>query len=125
MNMKYSKINRKTFIKLTAVAGIVAVILSILSTSCSKSTFERATNTRLAMGTTVTIIFLYEPDVEHEKIMDDTFNEIRRLSSIMNHYDEKSEISRLNRERSLENVDLVLLGAMTEIFCQLYQSIGK
>ncbi len=57
------------------------------------------------MGTTVTVIFLYEPGTDNKKIMNDVFEEIKRLSGIMSHYDENSEVSRLNRDGFLENAD--------------------
>ena len=61
------------------------------------------------MGTIVTVIFLNEPGLDNEKVMNDTFDEIKRLSGIMNHYDKNSEVSRLNSEGVLENADPQLL----------------
>lgn len=101
----------KTFKNFSAFVIIALLLLSFATAACSKSSLKRATSTRLAIGNavTVTIIFLYEQGVDHEKIMDEAFDEIKRLSDIMNHYDEKSEISRLNREGVLENADPQLM----------------
>ena len=107
MNIK--KINGRIFLKLAAYAAVSVAILCLGITSCSKKNLTRATSTRLAMGTTVTIIFLYSPGVDSEKAMNDAFDEIKRLSGIMSHYSEDSEVSRLNREGILENADPQLL----------------
>ncbi len=103
MLFKYSG-NRKS-VRCSAVL-LMLVIMSLLpGMACSKPGFEKATNTRIAMGTIVNITFLYEPGCDHEKIMDEAFNEITRLSALMNHYDKNSEISRLNRYGHIENAD--------------------
>ena len=82
-----------------AVSAVVSVaLLSFIITACSKNNLQRATSTRLAMGTTVTVIFLYGSGIDNEKVMNGAFNEIDRLSGIMSHYDENSQLSRLNRE---------------------------
>ena len=89
-----------------AVSAVVSVaLLSFIITACSKNNLQRATSTRLAMGTTVTVIFLYGSGIDNEKVMNEAFNEIDRLSGIMSHYDENSQLSRLNREGVLENAD--------------------
>ena len=95
----------KNFLKLAVLAFGTLTLLAFAAAACSKNSLDRASSTRLAMGTTVTVIFLYEHGADHEKIMDEAFSEIKRLEDIMNHYDEKSEISRLNREGVLENAD--------------------
>lgn len=95
--------------KLAAGAGIAVAIPSFATPACSENKLKRGKSTRLAMGTIVTVILLYKPGTDYDKIMDAAFNEIKRLSGIMNHYDEHSEISRLNREGFLENADPQLL----------------
>ena len=103
--MSNKKLNRAFLMKLAVSALVSIAVLSFITTACSKNNLKRATGTRLAMGTTVTIIFLYEPPIDNEKVMNGTFNEIIRLSGIMTHYDENSQISRLNREGVLKNAD--------------------
>lgn len=89
-----------------AVSAVVSVaVLSFISTACSNNSLKRATSTRLAMGTTVTVIYLHGPGIDTEKVTNGVFDEINRLSGIMSHYDENSQLSRLNREGVLENAD--------------------
>ena len=106
--MSKKNINQRTFIKFASCVAVTVAILFFINTACGNS-LERATSTRLAMGTTVAIIILHEPDIDDEKIMNDAFDEIKRLSNIMSHYREDSEVSRLNREGILENADPQLL----------------
>jgi thiamine biosynthesis lipoprotein len=107
--MSNKNMNRRTFLKLAAGAGIAVTIPSFATPAFSKTGLQRDTSTRLGMGTIVSIILLHEPGTDDEKIMDAAFNEINRLSGIMNHYDENSEISRLNRDGYLENADPQLI----------------
>lgn len=95
--------------KPAAYLTVFIVILSLVTSACSKSSLEKATSTRLAMGTTVTIIFLHESGSDYEKIMNEAFDEIKRLSGIMGHYDRNSQVSRLNREGILEKADPQLM----------------
>ena len=97
--------DRRTFLKLAAGAGIAVTIPSFSTPAYSKTGLKRETSTRLGMGTIISVILLHEPGTDYQKIMDAAFNEIKRLSDIMNHYDEHSEISRLNRDGFLENAD--------------------
>ena len=107
--MSNEKLSQRTVMRLAAYAAVFIIILSLGVSACSKNSPERATNTRLAMGTTVTIIFLHEPGADCENIMDEAFDEIKRLSGIMSHYDKNSQLSRLNREGILKNADPQLL----------------
>jgi len=102
-------IDRRTFMKLAACVGGTLVLLPFANTACSEKGLIRVTDTRPFMNTTVTIMFLYESGVDYEKIMDEAFDEIKRLSDIMSHYDKNSEVSRLNREGVLENADTQLV----------------
>lgn len=105
-------IDRRTFIKYAAYAGGALAVPALTTTGCSKKILKRATSTRLAMGTTVTLLFLYDSGTDKEKIMNEAFDEIKRLSGIMSHYDENSELSRLNREGILENANPQLVEVM-------------
>ncbi len=99
--------------KLAGCAAVSVALPSFFTASCSKNSLKRATNTRLAMGTTVTVILLHGDDIDSEKVMNDAFDEIKRLSGVMSHYDDNSEVSRLNREGILENADPQLVEVMT------------
>ncbi|MBN2419343.1 MAG: FAD:protein FMN transferase, partial [Deltaproteobacteria bacterium] len=108
-NMNNKSIKQRNIPKLALYAAVYMSILCLAANACSDNSPKRATSTRLAMGTTVTIMFLYDSGMDSEKAMNDAFDEIKRLSGIMNHYAENSEVSRLNREGVLENADPELL----------------
>lgn len=86
-----------------------AVIAIVFATACGENRLQRATSTRLAMGTTVTIIVIHETNQDYKKAMESAFTEIKRLSGIMNHYDVNSQLSLLNRQGYLENADPELI----------------
>ncbi len=69
----------KNFLKLAVLAVCALTLLAFAAAACSENSLERASSTRLAMGTTVTIIFLYEQGVDHEKIMDEAFSALDPL----------------------------------------------
>lgn len=112
--MNSKKINRRTFMKLAAGAGAAFVIPAFATTACSKGGLERVTNTRFAMGTIVTFILLYEPGMDTDTAINTAFDEIKRLSGIMSHFDKNSEVSVLNRDGVLENADPQLIEVMKQ-----------
>lgn len=66
------------------------------------------------MGTTVTITLVHE-DIECAKMMiDEAFNEFKRIERIMSIYDEGSEVNKLNKEGFLENASDELIYVLKE-----------
>ena len=107
MSVKTRKLNRRTFIK--AVSCFVLGLFLISMAMGGKNDLQRVSSTRLAMGTTVTIILIYEEDFDYKKAMDSAFDEIDRLSKMMNHYNDDSLLSKLNREGSLSGADPAII----------------
>ncbi len=70
--------------------------------SCSFRTLERFEETREMMGTYVTII-IYADKEDSRKVMDIAFDRIQEVIDIASIYDEKSEMSLLNKEGSIED----------------------
>lgn len=69
---------------------------------------------KILMGTSVTIAIVSE-DVEHaKKVIDITFAEFERVEAMMNIFDEKSEVSRLNKQGYLENASEDLIYVIRE-----------
>jgi thiamine biosynthesis lipoprotein len=100
-------IDRRSFIKLTGLAGLGLALNSaipLLAKSLGKNPdLHRVSNTRLAMGTTVTMILIYQAEQEARDAIERAFKEIERLSALMDHYKEGTEVSLLNKNGILSN----------------------
>ena len=107
MSIKTGKLSRRAFTKVISCAVLGLFLLSMAMGG--KNDLQRVSSTRLAMGTTVTIILVYEEGLDYKKAMDSAFDEINRLSNMMNHYKDDSLLSRLNREGSLSGADPALI----------------
>ncbi|MEM4545869.1 MAG: FAD:protein FMN transferase [Nitrososphaerota archaeon] len=69
---------------------------------------------KILMGTSVTIMIVSK-NVEHsEGVIDNVFNEIKRVEGIMSVFNEESEVSRLNRQGYLENASEELIYIIKE-----------
>jgi thiamine biosynthesis lipoprotein len=107
---KARKLNRRKFIKTISCAGLGLVLPSMdIMAMGVKNDLQRVSSTQLAMGTTVTIILIYEKSLDYKKAMESAFFEIHRLSNMMNHYKNDSMLSMLNRDGSLSNADPSLI----------------
>ncbi|MFC1838677.1 FAD:protein FMN transferase [Thermodesulfobacteriota bacterium] len=110
MSIKTRKLNLRKFIKTISCAGLGMFLISMnIMAMGGKNDPQRVSSTRLAMGTTVTVILIYEKGFNYKKAMDSAFDEINRLSNMMNHYKDDSLLSILNRNGSLSNADPSLL----------------
>jgi thiamine biosynthesis lipoprotein len=75
---------------------------------------ERFTDTRLAMGTYVSIILVHTSEKMAREAMDKAFGEIHRLSKLMNHFDDDSSIGLLNRQGRLEDAPQDIVEVIAE-----------
>jgi len=100
LDIKAKNINRRAFIKLITFTGMGIFLPFALG---KEKNLQRVSSTRLAMGTTVTVILLYEKGSDFKNAMESVFEEIKKLSNIMNHYKSDSQISILNRKGHLLN----------------------
>lgn len=110
MAIKTEKLSRRKFLKTISLAGLGMFLPSenIMGMG-GKNDLQRSSSTRLAMGTTVTIILIYEKGFDYKKAMDSAFDEINRLSNMMNHYKSDSMLSMLNRNGNISNADPSLI----------------
>ena len=99
--------NRRSFIKLSGrlIAGTTSAgILSVTSHGCMfRKTLHRVSETRMAMGTFVTMTLMHTSQDEAEEVIDRVFDEINRLTGLMDRFDESTAVARLNREGIIED----------------------
>ncbi len=98
-------INRRSFLKMSGALGLGLATWGITPlrsrANPAGNDLHRVFENRLAMGTTVSIILLCASEKKAGKIMELAYKEIDRISGLMNRFDDKSPISRLNREGRL------------------------
>jgi thiamine biosynthesis lipoprotein len=76
--------------------------LILFVASCGSITLPEIRQTRLQLGTTVSITVIENNSELAEHAVNDAFAEIDRIELLMSSYDERSEISILNSEGSIE-----------------------
>ena len=99
--------NRRSFVKLSGrlVAGAVSAgILSVTSHGCLfRKKMHRVSETRMAMGTFVTLTLMHTSRDQAEEVMGRVVEEIDRLAGLMDRFDESTAVARLNREGVIED----------------------
>jgi thiamine biosynthesis lipoprotein len=99
--------NRRSFVKLSGrlVAGAAsASILSVTSHGCMfRKKLHRVSETRIAMGTFVTMTLMHTSRDEAEEVIGRVVEEIDRMASLMDRFDESTAVARLNREGVIED----------------------
>lgn len=113
MDIKLKNINRRSFIKTLSCAGAGAMLApGNIFAAGQNDNLEKAVYSRLAMGTTVAITVLYKKGSDYKKAIEASYAEIRRLSAIMNHFKDNSQLSTLNSTGLLKGADKSLLEVM-------------
>lgn len=106
---RYGSINRRSFIKMSGLLGLGLVSSSIMPNMAEAVRFNRelykVSKIRLAMGTTVSMTLLHSSKDEAEEAAGFAFEEIERLTRLLNRFDDASAIGRLNREGSLKDIN--------------------
>lgn len=88
---------RSSLLRSVCLAAFVAA-LAVGASGCSKRAgAEKYEDTRLKMGTFVTVTLYGEDRERLKEVGNAVFEEIDRVSAVFNVYDEESEVSRLNR----------------------------
>ncbi len=111
------KIDRRSFLKISGILGMGIASAGIFPWTAGAVDINRklrkVSETRLAMGTTVSMTLVYQSGEGAEEAMALAFKEIDRLSGLMNRFDEKSPVARLNREGRLNNADPAIIEVIT------------
>lgn len=99
-NNNKSEMNRRDFIKITALAGSVLVGGKLIF-DLVKDEFVNVKETRLLMGTIINLTVIAESKAAGEAAVAATFAELERQVAIFNYRDPGSPISKLNRNGEL------------------------
>jgi thiamine biosynthesis lipoprotein len=99
--------NRRSFVKLSglvAAGTALSGILSVTSHGCSfRKKLHRVSETRMAMGTFVTMTLIHTSQNQAKEVIDRVFEEMDRLAGLMDRFDESTAVARLNREGVIED----------------------
>ncbi|MES0278879.1 MAG: FAD:protein FMN transferase [Dehalococcoidales bacterium] len=107
------KMNRRDFLRITAIgAGVIAAGGIGIKQLMDAAGPERISETRRMMGTFVTITVIGDDKAAGTAIVQDTFAEIGRLSSILSRHDSSSELARLNASGSLTGASSELVSVL-------------
>lgn len=101
-------LDRRSFLKLSGLLGLGLGVPSIVPASAEAVRFNRkafkVSETRLAMGTFVSMTLIHPSRDKAEDAMGKAFQEIDRLSHSMSRFDEATAVAKLNREGFLEDL---------------------
>ena len=107
----YSKsgvMNRRSFLKLSGLLGLSVASTGIIPTTAEAVKFNRkmhkVSTTRIAMGTFVSMTLIHSSKDQAQEAMGMAFQEIDRLTGLMNRFDDQTAIGRLNREGLLKEI---------------------
>jgi thiamine biosynthesis lipoprotein len=100
-------IDRRSFMKLSGLLGLGLASTGLIPITAEAVKFNRKmhkiSKTRLAMGTFVSMTLIHASRDEAEEMMGQAFEEMDRLSTLMNRYDERTAVGELNREGHLKD----------------------
>ena len=106
--MKDSHIDRRSFMKLSGLLGLGLASAGVIPITAEAVKFNKkmhkVSKTRLAMGTFVSMTLIHASRDEAEEVMGQAFEEMDRLSALMNRYDERTAVGQLNREGHLNDL---------------------
>ncbi|MFC1867631.1 FAD:protein FMN transferase [Thermodesulfobacteriota bacterium] len=98
-------IDRRSFLKISGVTGLGLASGGIIPNTArafkSNNKSRKISGTRLAMGTSVSMTLIYPSTEKAEKALEMAYEEIDILSGLMNRFDNRSPIARLNKEGRL------------------------
>ena len=110
-------IDRRAFLKMSGLFGLSLTATGILPETASALKFNKklykVTGTRLAMGTYVNMTLLHDSRDKAEEAMGLAFDEIIRLTSLMNRFNEDTAIGYLNNEGQLKDVHPEITNVIT------------
>ena len=119
-----NKLNRRTFIKISALAGI-GTLTGIGVANRDKIEAElfnhgmyRVSQSKAAIGTHVDITAFGESRMKLEDAVSDAFQEIQKYENLFTRYDHKSPVCELNEEGHLDHIDADLASLLDT--CSVY-----
>jgi thiamine biosynthesis lipoprotein len=110
-------INRRSFVMISGITGLGLALDSIIHPAAEafslRRTLRQVSGTRLAMGTIVSMTLLSASSEMAEEAMARAFEEVNRLSALMNCFDERSPVSRLNTDGILKDANPDIIEVMS------------
>ncbi len=105
----YGSLNRRSFLKTSGLLGMGLVSTSIIPVTAEAVKFNtkmfKVSRTELEMGTTVSMTLIHPSKDQAEEAMDSAYKEIRRLTGLMNRFENNTAIGLLNLEGILVDVN--------------------
>jgi thiamine biosynthesis lipoprotein len=100
--LTHTPMDRRAFLRLSGMLGLGLASAGFIPATAEAVRFNRdsykVSKTRLAMGTFVSMTLIHPSRDRAEEAMGQAFEEIYRLSGLMNRFDQRSPVGRLNRE---------------------------
>jgi len=104
----FGPMNRRSFIKLSGFLGLGVASASIVPITAEAMKFNKrmykVSKTRVAMGTFVSMTLIHSSRDKAEEAMGRAFDEIERLTGLMNRFDETTAVAQLNKEGYLREI---------------------
>ncbi len=104
---KYRTVDRRTFLKYSGMLGVGFAFGGLMPTSESvafDSKLYKVTRTRLAMGTFVAVTVMHPSRTEADEVIGRAFDEMDRVSRLLDRYQSSSPIGTLNRDGHLSDI---------------------
>ena len=102
------RMNRRAFLKLSGVMGLSMASTALIPAPAQSLKFDREryniTQTRIAMGTFVSITLIHESRNQAEEAMARAYEEIDRITGILSRFDQNAPVAQLNMQGYLKDV---------------------
>ena len=110
--------NRRSFLKLSGILGAGLATAAAIPVSAEALRFDRrlykVSQTRLTMGTFVSITLLHPSKDQAEAAMGEAFEEIDRLTGTMSRFDSRTALAQLNTEGILKDIPPEVAAVITQ-----------
>lgn len=108
LSRPFGAMNRRSFIKLSGLLGLGITSTGLIPATAEAVKFNKkiykVSKTRLAMGTFVSMTLIHPSRDRAEEALGRAFEEIDRLTGLMNRFDETTAVAQLNRDGYLNDV---------------------
>lgn len=106
---QYGYLNRRSFLKLSGLLGMGVVSTGIIPVAAEAVKFNKemykVSRTELEMGTMVSMTLIHPSKDQAEEAMDLAYKEIKRLTGLMNRFENNTAVGLLNLEGVLVDVN--------------------
>lgn len=102
IRLMHDTMDRRAFLRISGLLGLGMATAGIFPAGAGAARFNKkmmmVSKTRLAMGTFVSMTLLHPSQARAEEAMERAFEEITRLSGLMNRFDPSSAVAFINQE---------------------------